>query len=102
MINLLSNAIKYNKKGGEVIINCVVVNDDRSRISIIDSGEGIPEEKVGRLFEPFDRLDHGSNIEGTGIGLTVSKKLTELMNGKIGYTRNDDGGSIFWVELPRP
>ena len=84
LINLLNNAIKYNKPNGWVEVICTA-SVERIRISIKDSGEGLPQEKLSQLFQPFNRLGHErSGTEGTGIGLAFSKKLIELMNGIIG------------------
>ena len=72
------------------------------RINISDTGIGIAQDKVADIFEPFSRLGfEKSDIEGTGIGLSVSKDLIELMAGKIGFTSEENQGSTFWIELPR-
>ena len=100
IINLLSNAIKYNRTNGTVN---VAVNSDAAgtvRISVQDTGKGLSAEKLLQLFQPFNRLGQEvSNIEGTGIGLVVAKRLTELMGGKIGAQSTDGVGSVFWIEL---
>jgi len=106
-INLLSNAIKYNRPGGVVRVNCAVQATGRMRISFEDSGAGLTPDQVKRLFQPFDRLGQkGGMIEGTGIGLVVSKRLVELMGGHIGARSTLGIGSVFWVDLipigPRP
>ena len=101
IINLLSNAVKYNKKGGSVEITDEIVNDDMLRISISDTGEGIPENKKLVLFNPFERLGkEGGNIEGVGIGLAISQKIMEMLGGKIGYESKAGKGSCFWLEVP--
>ena len=101
LINFLSNAIKYNRKDGKVGIRCQPTGDDMYRISVWDTGPGIPEEKQADLFVPFSRLgQETSEIEGTGIGLTVTRQLIELMNGRIGFDSAVDEGSTFWFELP--
>ncbi|HEU4521344.1 MAG TPA: PAS domain S-box protein [Thermoanaerobaculia bacterium] len=100
LINLLSNAIKYNSPGGSVIIDCSASTSGRIRITVTDTGGGLPQEKLGQLFQPFNRL--GQEVggeEGTGIGLVVSKRLVELMDGVIGVESTVGKGSIFWVEL---
>ena len=100
MINLISNAIKYNQIGGTVVIN-YILNPNSLRIMVTDSGKGIDGAKLPYLFEPFNRLGmENTNIEGTGIGLSITKQLVELMNGKIGCGGNDKNGTTFWLELP--
>lgn len=100
LINLLSNAIKYNRVGGSIIVECDGINPKRVRVSVRDSGIGVPPEKLDDLFEPFNRLgqEFGSE-EGTGIGLTVTKKLVEMMGGTIGVESTVGVGSVFWIEL---
>ncbi|HQS58457.1 MAG TPA: PAS domain S-box protein [Gallionellaceae bacterium] len=100
LINLISNAIKYNRKHGTVVITCMQRSPDTIRISINDSGEGLPAEKLAHLFQPFNRLgqEHGSE-EGTGIGLVVTRKLVELMGGTIGVSSTVGVGSEFWIKL---
>lgn len=102
MINLLSNAIKYNREHGEVKVECVASSPRRVRINIQDSGAGIPETRLGELFQPFNRLGKEGGVEqGTGIGLVVCKRLVELMGGSIGVESTPGIGSVFWVELNR-
>ncbi len=101
LLNLLSNAIKYNKPGGDVSIAYEKVLEDKLRISVTDTGIGIKKDKEHELFQPFSRLGaEVTEIEGTGVGLSVSKNLVELMGGCIGMHRADGGGSVFWIELP--
>ncbi|WP_296444079.1 PAS domain-containing sensor histidine kinase [Rhodoferax sp. UBA5149] len=100
VVNLLSNAIKYNKAGGTVEVTCSEVTAGRLRISVQDSGEGLSPEKLDQLFQPFNRLgQEASAEEGTGIGLVVSRRLVELMEGEIGAHSTVGVGSVFWVEL---
>ena len=99
IINLLANAIKYNKENGQVDLT-YNVSDKNIILSIEDNGIGIADEFHTRVFNPFDRLTaYSTNIEGTGVGLTLAKKLIELMNGKIGFTSTKDKGSTFWIEM---
>jgi len=100
LINLLSNAIKYNRVGGTVIVDCAESPSKRIRISIKDTGAGLPPEKLAQLFQSFNRLgQEASGEEGTGIGLVVSKRLMELMDGAIGVASTVGAGSVFWIEL---
>lgn len=100
-LNLLSNAIKYNRDGGTVTATCEQAPGDRMRITVSDTGHGIPQEKMDRLFAPFERIGaERTDIEGTGLGLALSKRLVEAMNGSIGVESEVGRGSTFWVELP--
>jgi PAS domain S-box-containing protein len=100
IINLLSNAIKYNKEQGTVVVDCAVSAPDRIRIRVADSGAGLPPEKLAQLFQPFNRLGQEAGGEaGTGIGLVVTKRLVELMEGVLGVESTVGVGSVFWCEL---
>jgi PAS domain S-box-containing protein len=99
LINLFSNAIKYNKEGGTVVVGCTATTRDRVRVTVADSGAGLPPDKLAQLFQPFNRLGQQANIEGTGIGLVMTKRLVELMGGAIGVESTVGTGSVFWVEL---
>ena len=89
LINLLSNAIKYNREQGTVEVKCTASTPERIRISIKDSGAGLPPEKLAQLFQPFNRLGQETGAEeGTGIGLVVTKQLVELMGGTIGVEQH--------------
>ena len=101
MINLMSNAVKYNRPGGSVEIRMENSSDDMLRIIVSDTGYGISKDKQDQLFKPFSRLGaENSGIEGTGIGLVVTKDLVLHMNGKIGMQDNVGDGTTFWIELP--
>ncbi len=100
LVNLLSNAIKYNHPGGTVTLTC----DDhagRVRLRVTDTGAGVAPELHERLFAPFDRLDaEARGIEGTGLGLALSKGLMEAIGGSLGVESEPGVGSTFWLELP--
>jgi PAS domain S-box-containing protein len=100
LINLLSNAIKYNREQGTVEVKCTATSPGRIRISVKDTGAGLPPEKLTQLFQPFNRLgQESSGEEGTGIGLVMSKRLVELMGGLVGVESTVGVGSVFWFEL---
>jgi len=101
LLNLLSNAIKYNHPGGEVRIEIQQPNDDIVRLSVVDTGKGIAADQMEALFEPFNRLsEECGEIEGTGIGLTLSRSIIEQMHGTIGVDSTPGEGSRFWLQLP--
>ncbi len=100
LMNFGSNAIKYGKAGGHARFE--VTSDAHTiRITTVDDGIGIPEDKRHKLFEPFQRAGQETGpIEGTGIGLTISKRLAELMHGSVGFSSTVGVGSQFWIEVP--
>jgi len=101
LINLLSNALKYNRDGGSLTIRIEGMPSGMQRISIVDTGHGIPQHLLVDLFKPFSRLGaESTEIEGTGIGLVVCKQLVESMHGKIGVESVEGTGSTFWFEMP--
>jgi signal transduction histidine kinase len=100
-LNLTSNAVKYNRPGGRVTLDCVPIGNAMVRFTVTDTGKGIPADMYGDLFEPFKRLDAESgNVGGTGIGLTITKQLVEMMRGRIGFHSVPGQGSSFWVDMP--
>ncbi len=100
LLNLVSNAIKYNREGGSIIITGAA-SADAVALTVADTGLGMPESSLDRLFVPFDRMGAAhSGIEGTGVGLSLSKALVEAMGGTIGADSEVGQGSRFWVELP--
>jgi CheY-like chemotaxis protein len=101
LLNLVSNAIKYNRKGGTVTLGARDLGAGKIRLDVTDTGIGIAPERRQELFQPFQRLgaEH-SNVEGTGIGLALSRKLVEALSGTIGFTSEPGVGSDFWIELP--
>lgn len=101
LLNLLSNAIKYNRENGTVTVSCKKCNDEMFQIIVEDTGLGIAKDKQEDLFKPFERLGREAGyIEGTGIGLTVSKEIIELLGGEIGVRSIENKGSVFWINIP--
>jgi PAS domain S-box-containing protein len=98
LLNLLSNAIKYNHDNGTVTITAEVI-EARLRIYVTDTGAGLTQAQIDKLFIPFERLNEVGQIEGTGIGLTISKHLMDRMGGSIGVQSTVGTGSSFWLEL---
>ncbi len=101
LLNLLANAVKYNREGGAVTAACEAAPGDRLRLRVSDTGPGIPPALLEHLFMPFDRLGaEQSGVEGTGLGLALTKRLVEAMGGAVGVESALGQGSTFWVELP--
>lgn len=102
LLNLVSNAIKYNRHGGAVTITCDSAAAGHIRVAVRDTGPGIAAAKLPLLFRPFERLGaEQTEIEGTGLGLAVCKRLAEAMGGSVGVESSVGLGSTFWVDLPR-
>lgn len=102
LLNLFSNGIKYNRDGGVLTITLKLTGEKRALIEVQDTGHGIPSNKMDRLFTPFDRLNAEqlySSIEGTGLGLALSKKLVDEMNGRLVARSKEGEGSVFSVEI---
>jgi PAS domain S-box-containing protein len=100
LLNLMGNAIKYNRPAGDVEVHCSQLEDE-VQLSVRDTGLGLSDSDRQRLFQPFERLRAGlTGIEGTGIGLALSRRLTEAMGGRIGVESEPGIGSTFWVRLP--
>jgi len=103
LVNLLGNAVKYNREGGALRVRTGRDGAQAAWVEVQDDGPGIPAGQQHRLFEPFDRLgrEHGG-IEGTGIGLALSRRLIELMGGRIEVRSEPGRGTVFTVRLPMP
>jgi PAS domain S-box-containing protein len=100
LLNFLSNAVKYNQERGTVRIGFERVDKGRVRLTVTDTGAGIAESKLRLLFQPFERLGaEQTGIEGTGLGLALSRGLAEAMGGVVGVSSEVGQGSTFWVEL---
>ena len=107
LLNLVNNAVKYNRVGGSLKVMCSQEKGEKNevknvRITIADTGYGIAQEEIEKLFTPFQRIGSEiSEVEGTGLGLAVAKKLLEAMHGTIGVESEVGVGSTFWIELPQ-
>ncbi|MBC7954148.1 MAG: response regulator [Rhodospirillaceae bacterium] len=102
LLNLVSNAIKYNRPNGTVSLAVTTGADGMVRFAVTDTGPGIPVDKRASLFQPFNRLGaEVTEVEGTGVGLTITKRLVEAMNGHMGFDTEEGVGTTFWVDVPR-
>jgi CheY-like chemotaxis protein len=102
LLNSLGNGVKYNRANGCVILAWEELPDGRVRLAVRDTGPGIGPEKRQRLFNPFDRLGaEATAVEGTGLGLVLSKRLTEAMGGTLDLTSTPGRGTTVFVDLPR-
>ncbi|MCW9055752.1 MAG: ATP-binding protein, partial [Gammaproteobacteria bacterium] len=99
LLNLLTNAVKYNRDQGSITLDAEVINLRRLRIRVTDTGVGMNEEEMAKLFTSFERMNQTFNVEGTGIGLVITKHLVELMGGDVGVESLKDKGSTFWFDL---
>ncbi|WP_342633078.1 hybrid sensor histidine kinase/response regulator [Methylophaga thiooxydans] len=100
-ITLVNNAIKYNKTGGKVLVSASVQTHNSSlKLTITDTGKGISKDRQAQVFTPFERLGQEWHVEGVGIGLSVSKRLIEAMDGQIDFASAEGQGTSFWIELP--
>ncbi|WP_343637678.1 ATP-binding protein [Roseateles sp.] len=103
LLNLLSNAVKYNRADGELTLAVRSADRQHLRVEVSDRGHGLAPEQVAHLFEPFNRLgrtqEGPGGVEGTGLGLVVTKHLVELMGGRIGVDSTPGQGSTFWIDL---
>lgn len=99
LLNLLSNSIKFNKPEGTVTLACEAIGTEYLRIKVTDTGKGLTKQQQKKLFSPFERVDTDKNIEGTGIGLVISKRMVELMGGAVGFDSQPGHGSTFWVQV---
>jgi signal transduction histidine kinase/ActR/RegA family two-component response regulator len=100
LLNLVSNAVKYNRPGGSVTVDCHDIDETRRRIRVSDTGPGIDPDQRHKLFEPFERLGaEQSNIEGTGVGLALSRRLADAMGATLDVDSTFGEGSTFWIEL---
>jgi CheY-like chemotaxis protein/anti-sigma regulatory factor (Ser/Thr protein kinase) len=100
LLNLLANAVKYNRDGGSVTVR-VKALDGRARIEVTDTGQGIPQDQLPKLFIPFERLGaESTGVEGTGLGLVLALRLAEAMGGTLGVESQPWIGSTFHIELP--
>ncbi len=102
LLNLVSNAVKFTQQGNVEVRLGMSPDASALRIDVVDTGPGIPAGQVERLFEEFERFETtiGPRAEGAGLGLALSRQLATLMGGRLGYTDNPGGGSVFWLELP--
>jgi signal transduction histidine kinase/CheY-like chemotaxis protein len=99
LVNLISNAIKYNRDHGQVEVT-VSAESPWASVAVRDTGPGIPQAQVARMFEPFNRLGVSTEIEGTGLGLSIARRLTELMRGQLAVASTEGVGSTFTLRLP--
>jgi hypothetical protein len=101
LLNLLSNAVKYNRDAGTLTVEVAEGDGGKLRISVSDTGAGIAADRQHDVFQPFSRLGmETSKIEGTGVGLSISRQLMESMGGALDFKSAEGEGSTFWLEIP--
>ena len=101
LLNLLSNGVKYNVVGGDVEVTLSAQAGQRLRIAVRDTGRGIPLARQSEVFQPFNRLSaENTTIEGSGVGLVITKQLVEMMQGHLDFTSAEGAGSTFWIDFP--
>ncbi|HTQ10641.1 MAG TPA: ATP-binding protein, partial [Fimbriimonadaceae bacterium] len=98
LLNLLTNAAKYNRPEGRITVRCSSANPEFHRVEVSDTGRGVDPKAADRLFLPFERGSYAE--EGTGLGLALSRRLMELMDGKIRLVETSSAGSTFAVDIP--
>jgi signal transduction histidine kinase/DNA-binding response OmpR family regulator len=102
LVNLLSNAVKYNRPRGAITLSCHEAGPGHAAITVTDTGSGLDEEALARIFNPFERLTAATaGIEGTGIGLPLARALTQAMDGQLTASSTPGQGSAFTITLPR-
>ena len=101
LLNILSNAIKYNSKNGKITIDCESIDNKFILLSISDSGKGLTKNQMDCLFTPFERFGiENAQIEGTGLGLVITKNLIEIMGGTITVESEEGKGCCFKITIP--
>ena len=99
LVNILNNAVKYNSDKGRITIDSEVTDNHYLRVSITDTGNGLSEDEISKLYVPFERLNIVHNVEGTGIGLVITRHLIKNMGGAIGTESILGEGCTFWIEI---
>ena len=101
LLNYLTNAVKFNHDNGDVLISIKLIDSSKCRILVKDSGPGLSKEQLSKIFNPFTKKDeHVGLTEGSGIGLTITKRIVEIMKGRVGVESEEGFGCTFWIELP--
>jgi signal transduction histidine kinase len=100
LVNFVSNAIKYSPENTDVVITTSKLDAELVRISVRDSGRGIPEDQLSMIFEAFQQVSREDRHKGTGLGLTICKMLAESLGARVGVESTVNKGSTFWLDLP--